>query len=140
MPDRGIPLPSASAASWGTLWPMNLGKPTGLPFRRFLETSEPRLELLRQLQLASGQVGGPILMESGMRHRKVNQFTRSHHCRCINERSHTASPLLLLPCTAASSLLACWFGPCRRNPNSSSKKQLGFCCGKEVTRETHVHP
>lgn len=87
------------------------------------------------MQLANGQVGGPILMESGMRHGKVNQSTRSHHCRCINERSHTASPLLLLPCTAASSLLACWFGPCRRNPNSSSKEQLGFRCGQEITRE-----
>lgn len=48
--------------------------------------------LLRRLQVVGGQVGGPILMESGMRHRKVNQSTRSHHCRCINERSHTASP------------------------------------------------
>lgn len=96
MSDRGIPLPSAAAPSWGTLWPVNLGT-TGLPFRRFLETSEPSLELLRRLQLAGGQVGGPISMESGMRHRKVNQSTRSHHCRCINERSHTASPCYYYP-------------------------------------------
>lgn len=91
MPHRGVPLPGAAAPSRGTLWPVNLGT-TVLPFRRFLETSEPSLVLLRPLQVVGGKVGGSISMESGMRHRKVNQSTRSHYCRCINERYHTASP------------------------------------------------
>lgn len=98
------PCPARMLQSWGTLWPVNLGT-TGLPLRRFLETSEPSLVLLRRLRVAGGQVGGPILMESGMRHRKVNQSTQQPSLSVYQRAVSYRLSLLLLWCTAASSPL-----------------------------------
>lgn len=111
-----------------------------LPLRRFLETSEPSLLLLRRLQVVDSQVGGSISMESGMRHRKVNQSTRD----CLLSVSERAVSYrlswLLLPCTAASSplnVLGCVEGP-RHTCHGRNNWAFTQYSGRDITMDA-VH-
>lgn len=139
MSDRGIPLPSAGAPSWGTLWPVNEPWNDGLAFSKISRNKRAKPRAITPL--ATGRWPSRRTHLDGVRNAaRKSQSVHSQPSLSVYQRavSYRLS-LLLLPCTAALSPLTV-LGPSKESESKPSrKKQLGFCCGKDITRDMSVH-
>lgn len=141
MPDRGIPLPSAAAASWGTLWPMNLGKHDGLAFSK--NSRNKRAKPRAITPIATGQWPSRRTHLDGVRNAaRKSQSVHSQSSLSVYQRAvsyRLSFAIITVHCRIESAGLLVW--ALLKEPELVTEETIGLLLWQGGhQRERHAHP